>query len=394
MKESGNQDFNALLEGYHRETLTKSELVLFFDLASQPENALLLGESFVKDLQGNMTDISSKAEAGAAFEKLQQKINIAPKRQGKLIQHPLRWVAAASVLLLVAVGIYKSGRQHPSTEDSSAKSGLQQPGWLSPAHVGATLILTGGDSIVLNDQDKGVIATQGTSQVIQSGGGIGYKGEIAGEMMNEIRTGSGKLWQLRLPDGTSVWLNANSSIKYPVSFHGKIRFVEVTGELYFKVEHDAGKPFRVKAGTQLVEDVGTSFNIDAYPKSNSATTTVVTGSVNVNSEGQKVALHPGEQSFVSASNHTLEVNRNVNLEKALAWKNGRFYFENDDLETVMKQIADWYQVDVRFEGPVAKGKFTGQIEKSLSISQVLLGLRQPGIDFKMEDSIHVVVVTS
>lgn len=394
MKTSENQDFNALLEGYLSQTLTKSELLLFFDMASKPENAFLLEESFVKDLKGNITDISSKAEDTEAFERLLAKINSPSKGQGTLIHFPLRWIAAASCLLLITGAVYYiSLRQHLSTALSGAKSGLQKPAWLSPVHVGATLLLSGSDSIALNDLDKGVIATQGATQIIQSGGGISYKGENRDEMFNEIQTGNGKLWQLMLADGTRVWLNSNSTIKYPVSFNGKNRLVEVTGEVYFEVAHDARKTFRVKAGSQMIEDVGTSFNVRSYMNESSATTTVVTGSVNVSAQGQTVAIRPGEQIFISAANHSLEVNRNVNLEKVLAWKNGRFYFENADLETVIKQIADWYQADVRFEGPVAKGKFNGQIEKSLSLSQVLLGLQQPGVEFKMEDSTHIIVLT-
>jgi transmembrane sensor len=393
MEASQKQDFSALLTGYLRESLTQEELTLFLEQANLPENLLLLDQFFMQDLTGNLPDITSPLQAKAALERFKLKITAPVEKPVRRIQFPIRWVAAAVCLLLAGATFYIIKFRNSVKNEVLANAETIQPIWLTAAHIGGTLYLANGDSIELGGQRKGVIAIQDAMQVIQSGGAVNYLGSSHELMFNKITTGRGKLWQVLLPDHTRVWLNASSSIKYPLVFEGNERAVEVTGEVYLEVIHDSAKPFRVKAGRQVLEDIGTSFNISAYSDDSAIITTLITGSVRVESAGHATTILPGEQAIVEKGINLTKIQKKVNVESVLAWKNGRFDFQNADLQTVTKQISRWYNVDVRFEGPVSKEHFSGQIEKSLSLAQVLKGLQQPHVQFKQEDNNRIVVLT-
>ncbi|HSZ35199.1 MAG TPA: FecR family protein, partial [Puia sp.] len=282
MDHPGPENFNELLKGYLRESLNPQELDLFFELAAEPANSNLLAQAFQKDLENNPADLSNAAERAESWKKLQLKMEVtsrtAPVRQ---MRTTLRWVAAAVCLLGIMAGIYKFGQSKNESRTAQIKSKIKTPAWLTPEHIGATLILSGGDSIVLNNQDKGSIADQDGIKVLQSGGAISYSGESGKLMYNEIRTGKGKLWRLILPDQTVVWMNGASSIKYPLQFGANARTVEMTGEIYFEVSHHADYPFRVKSGGLQIEDIGTSFNIKSFTDEAVSTTSLVEGSAKV-----------------------------------------------------------------------------------------------------------------
>jgi ferric-dicitrate binding protein FerR (iron transport regulator) len=253
------------------------------------------------------------------------------------------------------------------------------------------LILSGGDSLAVDNLDKGIIATQDKIQVLQSGGVISYSGKSQTPMFNEIRTGKGKLWRAILPDQTVVWLNGSSSIKYPLQFESDARSVEMTGEVYFEVTHHAGYPFRVKTSGETIEDIGTSFNLRSFADDSTTKATLVEGSVRIELNGQQATLNAGQQSVVTSRNNEIHIEKNANIAEALAWKNGYFYFQNASLSAVMKQLSDWYQVGVVYKGRQGSELFSGQIDKSLSLSDVLQGLQQPGVKFSLEEKLITVI---
>ena len=390
MDNRGGQDFNVLLKGYLEESLTPADLETFLALASKPENILLLQQSFEKDLYNDTADLTNQEQKNKAWTKLNA--NLEMDHRHIPVRRFYRTLVAASVLLICILGTaYFFKHQSRSANLANSSTDMNLPAWLKPEHIGAILYLTNGDSVKLDNQLKGVVATQGNMEVIQSEGCISYSGSGETFRFNEIKTGKGKLFRCILPDHTVVWLNGGASIKYPLKFGADHRSVEITGEVYFEVAHNSELPFQVKAGRQLLEDIGTSFNINASAN-DSVITTLVEGSVSVQLGGNKAILSAGEQVFASENKDEFTIDKHPNLEKALAWKNGHFYFQNADLHTVMTELSNWYNVEVVFRGFENRASFSGQIDKSLTLAQVLNGLRQPGVTFTLNDKNQIIVV--
>ena len=390
MDKQDERDFNVLLKGYLDETLSPEDLETFLQLAGKPENMLLLQQSFEKDLENNTADLSSPGQVTDSWSKLNAKLQtdhrfIRPRR------FYMGWaVAAASVLCILGAAYFLKNQNRPADPEKS-KTVINLPSWLKPEHVAAVLYTTNGDSIKLDNQDKGVIATEDGVQVFQSAGSISYSGSGGEQQFNEIKTGSGKLFRCMLPDQTIVWLNAESSIKYPLQFNEDHRSVEITGEVYFEVTHNAKLPFQVKAGKQLVEDIGTTFNIDASSESK-VSTTLIEGSVSILFNNKKEIIKRGEQAISSEEKNDLIIDQHANIEKAVAWKNGLFYFQNTPLHSVMDQLSNWYHAEVIYQGHDSMELFSGQIDKSLTLSQVLQGLQEPGVSFRLNNNNQIIVI--
>lgn len=198
-------------------------------------------------------------------------------------------------------------------------------------------------------------------------------------MFNTMRTPRGGEYRLQLPDGSKVWLNAASSITYPNIFTGDTRSVEITGEAYFEVAKDAARPFKVQAGNMKVEVLGTHFNINAYPGEPVIKTTLLEGAVRI----QDAVLKPGQQASLAATGQ-FRVEDDVETEEVMAWKNGFFQFNDADMPTVMRQLENWYDITVAYEGRVPKRSFGGAIQRSLPLSKVLDILEENNVRFKIE----------
>ncbi|MGY0036944.1 FecR family protein [Pedobacter sp. NJ-S-72] len=203
-----------------------------------------------------------------------------------------------------------------------------------------------------------------------------------------METPKGGQYQLVLPDGTKVWLNAASSLRYPVAFQGNERKVELTGEAYFEVAKDKTRPFEVYSNNQVVQVLGTHFNINAYSNEPFVSTTLLEGSVKVTNSltnAQKI-IRPGQQSLISKDGQAgIEV-KNMDLDEAVAWKNGYFMFNEEELESILKKVSRWYNVDVQYEQEELKHQlFSGTLSKYSNVSQVLKKLEMlQSIHFKIE----------
>ena len=193
---------------------------------------------------------------------------------------------------------------------------------------------------------------------------------------------------LQLSDGTKVWLNAASSLKYPVNFTTNERKVELTGEGYFEVAKDKNKKFLVIAGNTETVVLGTHFNISAYENETQIKTTLIEGSVKINSLGRSVQIRPGQQAITS--DKTMMINRGVNISEVLAWKNGLFQFNNTDIKTVMNAISLWYDVEVQYPKGIPKDKYWGSIRRDQNLSDVLKVLKESGARFTIEGKSVVV----
>jgi ferric-dicitrate binding protein FerR (iron transport regulator) len=208
-------------------------------------------------------------------------------------------------------------------------------------------------------------------------------------LYNILSTTNGQTYAMVLADGSKVWLNTGASIRYPVAFTGDERKVEVTGEVYFEVAHQADKPFIVHVSDQQgekmdVQVLGTRFNINAYHDESVIKTTLLEGSVKINLGDSATLLEPGHQAQVSNGIATVFPDNNV--DGTIAWKNGRFNFENADIDGVMRQLAKWYDIRVVYEGPKPTTRpFKGEMERNLMLPQVLKALEiTTGTRFRIE----------
>lgn len=303
--------------------------------------------------------------------------------RGNQTQAPVRsmpwfkWAAAAVILFAIAT-TYLLISKKETTVVVAYKGDVA-----APKINKATLTLASGKQIVLDSVSKGSLAAEGAATANKTGdGALAYNG---GSKLVEYHTLSNpkgsKPVELTLADGTKAWLNAASSITFPTAFTGITREVTMTGEAYFEVVHNAKQPFRVKARNQMIEDIGTSFNVNAYSDEPAVRTTLVEGSIKID----KTILQPGQQ-------YENGLVAKANIEQALAWKNGFFSFDHADLATVMRQLARWYDVAVRFEGTPNNEPFQGEIGRGLTLAQVLKHLEQMRVHFRIEEDKTIVIM--
>lgn len=291
--------------------------------------------------------------------------------------------AAAIIIIAGATGIWYI-QSNKSVQSVSSVSKTED---IAPGTNKAVLTLADGSKIVLDEAANGNLAQQGNASIVkQANGQISYRLQGIAEgkiLMNRMATPRGGQYQLTLPDGSRVWLNAESSIIYPAAFVGSERNVEVTGEVYMEIAKNSKQPFIVKANGTEINVLGTSFNVNAYEDEESQKTTLIEGSVKVLTKDKDVLLKPGEQAAVISGR--VSVINNADIEQALAWKNGSFYFNRTDIRSVMRQLARWYNVDVVYEqGIIPNVRFGGEMQRDLNLSQVLKILEKIGVHFTIE----------
>jgi ferric-dicitrate binding protein FerR (iron transport regulator) len=306
------------------------------------------------------------------------------------------WMAAAVMALLIIGGIIFWMVSRPSGSLSLATTTAVKD--FAPGKNGAVLTLSNGQKIVLDSVGDGELAKDASVAVIKTNGTITYRGKTAEIVYNTITTNRGRQWQLVLPDGSKVWLNAASSIRYPVAFTGSSREVTITGEAYFEVKHDTKKPFRVYINTVsgnggMIEDLGTAFNVNAYGDEVNIKTTLLEGSVRVTKGGSNALIKPGQQaSFPNPPSGDGGITvSHADVDQAVAWKNGVFQFDHADLKSVMRQLSRWYDVEVKYEGPVPERQFGGKISRYSNASEVLRVLELSKVHFKINNKTIIVM---
>ena len=282
-----------------------------------------------------------------------------------------KWAVAASILMILSVGAFFFVGKHRQITNSTITLNQQ----IKPGSNKAFLVLANGTKIFLADAKNGKIAQQKGSQVIKTTDGQLMYNANPGTptdgplQYNTIETPKGGQYQLLLPDGTRVWLNAASSLKYPVNFTSlKERKVELSGEAYFEVAHNKNMPFKVVTNKQLVEVLGTHFNLNAYPDELNTKTTLLEGAVKIIAGNKNTTLKPGQEADLT---NTLKVSE-VDPRDAIDWKNGFFRFDDDDLEIVMRQIARWYDVKIVYEDESIKKESLVAVTTRFSNISILL----------------------
>lgn len=306
-----------------------------------------------------------------------------------------RWAAAASILLLVC-GSYFYFNQRPPSIDIAKVSGKKhlQLHDVPPGGSKAVLTLADGSTVVLDSAKNGTLIRQGTVNISKpEDGQLAYNAGAPGAkevLYNVIATPRGGEYALQLADGSKVWINAASSLRFPTAFNGNERSVELTGEAYFEVARNAEKPFKVIVNGIEVAVLGTHFNINAYADESSIKTTLVEGAVKVTADHQSLLLSPGQQAQVDKAGEMTLIKK-ANLDVATAWKNGRFEFEDNSIISVMQQIQRWYNVAVVYDGKVPDIRFSGAISRQENVSKVLTMLELTHlVRFRMENNtIHI-----
>lgn len=355
-------DLQKIYQKYLSGTLTNEEqrrLFDFFDKGSDEDISEVIAPYLESDDEPK--DLSHlDDDVARVFRDIKSRTYKAPKRRSIYF-----YVAAAAAIIAICSlpFIYKGTQQNVGT---------QQLEDLAPGKAGATLTLADGRRIALDAIGNGTVATQGAISINKNADGeLVYLGEDMANYQNTLSTARGQTFNLTLPDGSKVWLNAASSIKYPASFASKAeRLVEITGEAYFEVAHNKEQPFIVKSGVQRVKVLGTKFNVSSYADDPEQITTLAEGSVRVypTTDAKFIMLTPGNE--IVNGNHRTTL-RSANLETALAWTMGKIYFKDASLTEVLKQVSRWYDVDIDYSTVKSGETFTGGIKRTAKLSELL-----------------------
>lgn len=348
--------------------LEEQQLINYFSSFQQPWDEEAFG-SKAAAVSRIKEQLLSKIARESVFAPIQPVQNIHFIRR-------FRWVAAAVFILLFGVTyfILSTAEQKEDLKVLSASN-------IAPGKEGAKLKLSDGRIVMIDSLKDGLIATDGNVQVYKENGQIVYKGRADEVIYNEIITDKGRQWSAQLPDGSTVWLNAGSSLRYPLQFNEKERLVSMTGEASFNVVHNDKQPFRVLVKDQLIEDIGTEFNINAYDNESRIITTVVEGVASVSIGKQSVLVNAGKSA--SQENGLLSV-READTDKAIAWRKGLFDFDGDDIRSVGRQLERWYNIEVIYEGNLSNYRFGGDTYRNNNLEEVLKVLELSGVKFRLE----------
>ena len=314
------------------------------------------------------------------------------------------WIAAAALFMIVISGIVYVKVYHQKQPTLTKKEIVpQNKADVPPGGNKAVLTLSNGSQIILDSAANGLLAKQGNAELrMRSAGELAYisTGSATSEVMyNTMSTPPGGQYKLILPDGSVVWLNAASSIRFPTAFTGKERKVTITGEAYFEVAPlfiEEGKkkvPFIVQVNSSSatpsqnegmeIQVLGTHFNVNAYEEEDAIKTTLLEGAVKIVKGNNSNMLLPGQQALLQKSGK-IKIDKAADTEEAVAWKEGYFQFNSSDLTSVLRQAARWYNLEVEFAGNIPKDRFTGKISRTVNLSRLLKWMQWSDVHFKLE----------
>lgn len=334
---------------------------------------------------------------------------IMQNRPAKEKVYVMRWWMTAAVVVFVVFGLwFVVGRSKGKPAETTLPAVAQD---VMPGTQGAVLTLADGRQIVIDSTGNGLVTREGNMVLRRVGDQLVYETNepstgTSAVTYNILSTPKGRQFQLVLPDGSRVWLNAASSIKYPVEFAANERLVEITGEAYLEITTNAAKPFRVSVPPTtgrhgaLIEVLGTHFNVNAYEDESAVKTTLLEGRVKLSCQlanGEKAedmivaVLQPGQQAVITGLAHAIPV-RWTDVESVVAWKNGIFNFQDASVQQVMHQLARWYNIDVQYENGIPAIEFGGKMGRDLSLMNVLRFLEKSGLHCRLEGNRKLIVL--
>ncbi|MBN9383537.1 MAG: DUF4974 domain-containing protein [Chitinophagaceae bacterium] len=343
-------------------------------------------------------------DENAALSDIQKKIQLktqpaAPAVEIVRLRRGWRVYLMAAAVLLLAAGIavfFTLNKRKTNIAEIPMEQRYHND--VAPGGDKAVLELADGNKIVLDNASNGELTKQGTTKVIKlDNGQLAYHSGHPGAgpvSYNTISTPRGGQYQVILPDGSKVWLNALSSLKFPTAFTGREREVELNGEAYFEVAKNTSMPFKVEVTPGSAETVGreslevevlgTEFDLMAYSDEDRQKVTLISGATRVRVGGERIALQPNQQVYLDKKSSGLNLIGSINVDETIAWKNGRFQFQDASIESIMRQVARWYDVDVTYEGKVNQ-QFNGTIPRQVNLSTLLRILEATGwVHFRVD----------
>ena len=382
--------FKVLFEQYLHDSLPPEDLSeLQAAIQDERYRALfddLLKNAFQEPAFAEVDEGARQSVLNAVSFRINQQEDTELRNTDKRRLIPYRWLTGVAALLFFAFGAgwfflrNKDKGPHENTYAHDIKPGINK----------ATLTLANGKKLILSDSLQGQLASEAGIIISKTKQGqIVYT--VASDkdsdhqalQYNILTTKESEQFQVILPDGSHVWLDAASSLKYPVAFNGNERKVELTGQGYFEVSHNAAVPFIVKTTKSEVQVLGTHFNVSAYDDDQDSRTTLLEGAVRIKSKLSAAMLKPGEQAVLNDRGQ-LTVNKEIDAEMEIAWKNGLFDFKKAGIEQIMAQVSRWYGIKVTYEGKIPKTKLTGRMPRNVDIAELLGVLQFEGIKFRIE----------
>lgn len=373
------QDFSLLLEKFLYESLSSDELTLFLSQAQKPENQ----ETIARAIQEKLSNKAFNGQSGDKdtdqlfLQMMQRAADLEPS--SPKVRHLNRrqvWWAAAAIFLLVGTGawLWSHKPTQPAGKEIARISGDVFPGTNK-----AVLTLADGTTVALDSIAHQQIRQNGVA-INQQGGRLQYVTtgtETVG--YNTLSVPRGGLYEIILPDGSHVWLNSASSLRYPTAFTGTDRVVELQGQGYFEIASNSRQPFKVKVNQLEVQVLGTNFDIMAYTDENSVNTTLVQGAVKIVKGSDSQLLQPGEQAVCDKEGARIAV-KNVDVNSVIAWKNGLFLFNHAKLDVLLREISRWYDIEVVNEVKGDSRRYSGGIGRNQPLADVLELLEANGIN--------------
>ena len=298
-----------------------------------------------------------------------------------------KFAVAASVIVFICVSVFWIISRQDKTQPTVAVIQLKKLApEVFPGGNHAILTMADGTQIVLDSIKNGEIRS-GKATITKKGGLLVYDASALKTSQvvtyNTLSTPAGGQYKVVLADGSEVWLNASSSIRFPTAFKGKYRDVELTGEAYFEVAKNKEKPFHVNVNGMQVEVLGTHFNVNAYDDEGAIKTSLLEGSVKIKKGTVSSLLRPGQQGVLKKNSNNVEV-KSADMDEVIAWKNGLFQFDGADIETIMHEVGRWYDVDIEYAGKVPQRRFEGKISRDAQLSDVLKILELSNVKFTVE----------
>ncbi|MBC7628143.1 FecR family protein [Ferruginibacter sp.] len=368
----------------------EEELMVLLSNPENEEQVQILMDRFMENTRHEI-QMSDQAAASILNNILKRgKRFVIQKKNSKTVY--TFWLGlAASVLIILGGAYFISDKKEYAIakEDSSSSVGLttEKSAKILPGGHHAVLTTSDGKAIILDSMPNGLLTQQGNTDVKKLGGLLEYKAPasfIRDTVIsyNTVSTPRGGQYQIVLSDGSKVWLNAASSIRFPTAFSGSLREVELTGEAYFEVAKNKEKPFQVKVRDMKIAVLGTHFNVKAYEDEAETKTSLLEGSVKI-IQGKEVGLlKPGQQAVINFKDDKVKI-ATADMVEVIAWKNGLFRFEGANIETIMREIGRWYDVEIVYAGKVPMRRFEGKINRNAGLSEVLRILELSNVKFSI-----------
>jgi transmembrane sensor len=372
------------------------ELIKYIDANPEKVSEILDNQSF----NLNKGPMFEGQDAGQVFQRIKSdnRFNTTEadhsQRRAVIKFFQKRWFTIAAIFLVCFfIALFKILSISHNFTNNVAKNNNKVI--IMPGGNKATLTLSNNQVIVLNNAANRVLAKAGVynaqGKLVYNNGQSGSSSTTDENAINTLSTPRGGQYQLVLADGTKVWLNSASSISYPVEFKGNERRVKLIGEAYFEVAKNKDKPFYVDMNDAHVRVFGTHFNIAAYNNDDNITTTLLEGSVQVTKNGSMSMLKPGQQAVVFNANNNIQVSP-ADIEQAMAWKNGYFIFNDENITAIMKRVSRWYDVDIDYQDDIKDQQFGGIYDRSKSLSDLLHYLEKLGkVHFEIQERRVVVM---